>query len=86
MAARARGDEPASRRSEGEVYRRLLEKLEEARKALGGKVYDVLGELFEGQALRDLLVEANSAKHLPTRWRSVLGSAHNRCRRRGIRA
>ena len=35
-----------------------MEKLEEARKALGGKVYDVLGELFEGQALRDLLVEA----------------------------
>lgn len=43
---------------QGEVYRRLLEKLEEARKALGGKVYDVLGELFEGQALRDLLVDA----------------------------
>ncbi len=43
---------------EGEVYRRLLEKLEEARSALGGRVYDVLGELFEGQALRDLLVEA----------------------------
>ena len=37
---------------------RLLEKLEEARAALGGKVYDVLGELFEGQALRDLLVDA----------------------------
>ena len=43
---------------EGEVYRRLLEKLEEARAALGGKVYDVLGELFEGHALRDLLVDA----------------------------
>jgi SNF2 family DNA or RNA helicase len=49
----------ANNTREGEVYRRLLEKLEEARKALGGKVYDVLGELFEGQALRDLLVEAN---------------------------
>ena len=36
----------------------LLEKLEEARAALGGKVYDVLGELFEGHALRDLLVDA----------------------------
>jgi SNF2 family DNA or RNA helicase len=48
----------AANTREGEVYRRLLEKLEEARKALGGKVYDVLGELFEGQALRDLLVEA----------------------------
>ena len=48
----------AANTREGEVYRRLLEKLEEAREALGGKVYDVLGELFEGQALRDLLVDA----------------------------
>lgn len=43
---------------EGEVYARLLEKLESAREALGGRVYDVLGELFEGTALRDLLFEA----------------------------
>ncbi|MXO57943.1 DUF3883 domain-containing protein [Altererythrobacter salegens] len=48
----------ATNTREGEVYRRLLEKLEEARSALGGKVYDVLGELFEGHALRDLLVDA----------------------------
>ncbi|MBP2238679.1 superfamily II DNA or RNA helicase [Sinorhizobium kostiense] len=48
----------ATNTREGEVYRRLLEKLEEARLALGGKVYDVLGELFEGHALRDLLVDA----------------------------
>ncbi len=43
---------------EGEVYARLLEKLEAARKALGGRVYDVLGELFEERALKDLLFEA----------------------------
>ena len=48
---------------EGDVYRRLLEKLEDARVALGGQVFDVLGKLeFEdaGQArpLRDLLIEA----------------------------
>lgn len=44
---------------EGDVYRRLLEKLEEARKALGGQVFDVLGKLqFEGHALRDLLIRA----------------------------
>jgi superfamily II DNA or RNA helicase len=48
----------ATNTREGEVYRRLLEKLEEARVALGGKVYDVLGELFEGKALRTLLIEA----------------------------
>jgi SNF2 family DNA or RNA helicase len=41
---------------EGDVYRKLLEKLEEARKALGGQVFDVLGKLqFDGRALRDLL-------------------------------
>lgn len=43
---------------EGEVYGRLLEKLDVARKALGGRVYDVLGRLFEGKAMRDLLLAA----------------------------
>ena len=44
---------------EGDVYHRLLEKLEQARRTLGGQVFDVLGKLqFEGQALRDLLIEA----------------------------
>jgi SNF2 family DNA or RNA helicase len=44
---------------EGDVYRKLLDKLEEARKALGGQVFDVLGALqFEGRPLRDLLIEA----------------------------
>src|SRR6478736_4035003 len=44
---------------EGDVYRKLLEKLEQARSALGGQVFDVLGKLqFEGKPLRELLVEA----------------------------
>jgi superfamily II DNA or RNA helicase len=43
---------------EGDVYRRLLDKIEEARAALGGRVYDVLGQLFEGRSLKDLLVDA----------------------------
>ena len=44
---------------EGAVYQRLLEKLEEARSALGGKVFDVLGKVhFEGKALRELLIDA----------------------------
>src|SRR5690606_12360110 len=44
---------------EGDVYRRLLEKLEEARRTLRGQVFDVLGKLqFEGKPLRDLLIEA----------------------------
>lgn len=44
---------------EGDVYRKLLEKLEQARTALGGQVFDVLGKLqFEGKSLRELLIEA----------------------------
>ena len=44
---------------EGDVYRRLLEKLEQARQTLGGQVFDVLGKLeFEGRPLRDLLLNA----------------------------
>jgi SNF2 family DNA or RNA helicase len=44
---------------EGDVYRKLLEKLEQARQSLGGQVFDVLGKIqFEGRALRDLLIEA----------------------------
>ena len=44
---------------EGDVYRKLLEKLEQARQSLGGQVFDVLGKLhFEGRPLRELLVEA----------------------------
>ncbi len=44
---------------EGEVYRTLLDKLEEARNALGGQVFDVLGKVqFGGKPLRELLIEA----------------------------
>jgi SNF2 family DNA or RNA helicase len=49
----------ASKTREGDVYRRLLEKLEEERKALGGKVFDILGKLLFGdKPLRNLLMEA----------------------------
>ena len=44
---------------EGDVYQRLLEKLEHARTALGGQVFNVLGKLeFEGRPLRELLLRA----------------------------
>ena len=44
---------------EGDVYRRLLDKLEQARQSLGGQVFDVLGKLeFEGRPLRELLLDA----------------------------
>lgn len=44
---------------EGDVYHTLLIKLEEAREALGGQVFDVLGKVqFMGKPLRELLLEA----------------------------
>lgn len=43
---------------EGWVFERLLEKIEEQRKAYGGKVFDVLGSAFDETPLRDLLIEA----------------------------
>ena len=49
----------ADKTREGDVYYKLLDKLEQARQALGGQVFDVLGKLhFEGRPLRELLVEA----------------------------
>jgi len=44
---------------EGDVYRTLLDKLEQARESLGGQVFDVLGKLqFDGKPLKQLLIEA----------------------------
>ncbi len=49
----------ASGTREGDVYHRLLSKLEQARSALGGKVFDVLGKMhFDGKPLRELLIQA----------------------------
>jgi SNF2 family DNA or RNA helicase len=43
---------------EGDVYHRLLQKLETEADALKGRVFDVLGEVFEEKSLKDLLIEA----------------------------
>lgn len=43
---------------EGAVFLRLLDKIDEQRRAYAGKVFDVLGEAFEDTPLRDLLIEA----------------------------
>lgn len=44
---------------EGQVFNRLLKKLEAERVALGGKVFDILGKIsFDNKPLRDLLIEA----------------------------
>jgi hypothetical protein len=67
---------------EGEVYLTLLEKLNEARKALGGQVFDILGKVvFEGRPLRELLVEAiryGDQPEVRARLNRVVANAFNR--------
>lgn len=48
----------AKQTREGAVFQRLFEKLEVERKALGGRVFDILGEVFENESLRNLLIRA----------------------------
>lgn len=55
---------------EGDVYLRLLDKLEQARAALGGQVFDVLGKLAfqtngKARTLRELLIDAIRFGELP---------------------
>ena len=55
----------ATNTREGEVFERLLEKIEEQRAAYGGKVFDVLGGAFSDKPLRDLLLDAIRYGELP---------------------
>jgi hypothetical protein len=48
----------AEKTREGDVYHRLLSKIEKEREALGGAVFDILGQLFSDVRLRDLLIDA----------------------------
>jgi SNF2 family DNA or RNA helicase len=48
----------AAQTREGDVFRKLFEKLEVERAALGGRVFNVLGEAFEDVSLKDLLIQA----------------------------
>ena len=72
----------ASETREGDVYGRLLEKLEQARKTLGGQVFDVLGKMqFDGRPLRELLVEAIRYGEQPevrTRLTTIVENAFDR--------
>ena len=43
---------------EGDVYLKLLKKLDVERESLGGAVFDVLGQVFQGPELRRMLLEA----------------------------
>ncbi|WP_457573269.1 helicase-related protein [Desulfolithobacter sp.] len=48
----------ASETREGDVFQRLFTKLEQERETLGGKVFDILGSVFDDCSLKDLLMEA----------------------------
>ena len=43
---------------EGDVFQKLFDKLEVEKQALGGKVFDILGEAFENRSLKELLIDA----------------------------
>ena len=43
---------------EGDVFKRLFEKIDEQRTALGGGVFDILGKMFRDTPLRELLIDA----------------------------
>ena len=49
----------ANQTREGQVFHRLLKKLEKESSALGGKVFDILGKIsFDNKPLHELLIEA----------------------------
>jgi SNF2 family DNA or RNA helicase len=48
----------AAETREGDVFQRLFDKLEIARVTLKGRVFDILGEVFDNTSLKDLLIEA----------------------------
>lgn len=48
----------ASETREGAVFARLLQKLQLEKEALDGRVFDILGEIFEERSLKDLLMDA----------------------------
>ncbi len=71
---------------EGEVYHRLLEKLEEARSALGGQVFDVLGQLtFDDRPLRELMIEAIRCNDTPERRARLLKVVDNAAERNHLK-
>lgn len=68
---------------EGMVFQRLFEKLERERKSLGGRVFDILGEAFENEPLKNLLIKAiregddpNTKRKMLEKLDGVLDSVH----------
>lgn len=62
---------------EGMVFQRLFEKLEKERLALGGRVFDILGEAFENESLKNLLIKAIREGDDPEVKRRMLEKVEN---------
>ena len=62
---------------EGEVYHRLLTKLENINDAFKGRVFDILGEVFEERSLKDLLLDAIRYNDQPERHAARLKCIDN---------
>jgi hypothetical protein len=68
----------ADQTREGQVFNCLLEKLAIERQALGGRVFNVLGEAFDNISLKDLLIDAIRYGEKPetrARMEQVIGQA-----------
>jgi len=48
----------ANKTREGQVFSRLLQKLEVVSTAMQGQIFNILGEVFDGKSLKELLIEA----------------------------
>lgn len=64
----------ASETREGEVFQRLFEKIAVQKEALGGRVFDVLGEAFENTSLKDLLIKAIRSDDMEDTREDLTGS------------
>lgn len=62
---------------EGEVYHRLLTKLETINEAFNGRIFDILGEVFEERSLKDLLLDAIRYNDQPERHAERLKTIDN---------
>lgn len=67
----------ANETREGDVFQRLFEKLEVERSALGGRVFDILGEVFEEKSLKDMLIEAIRYGESQERQATLLAQVEN---------
>lgn len=68
---------------EGEVYHRLLTKLETINETFKGRVFDILGEVFEEKSLKDLLLEAiryNDRPEIRDRLKHSIDAAFDKSR------